>query len=247
MMISRDNRLPLYFQLKQAIQERVDDGGLKPGDKIPTEAELQGSYGLSRTTVRLALRELELEGVLTRVQGKGTFVAEPKIQLLPRNLMSFTEEMQSASLDPGRVVLSLTRQLPSKRVSGLLLLQAGEMVHRVEQVRTGNGEPIGLHVGYLPVKYVPELSEEILRERSLYEYLESHVGLRFAGATERVEATLADGRQAEVLGVAKGAPLLLINRVTYLSNGAPGELVMMYNRADRYAYTSILGPRLRVR
>jgi len=237
LIINRHERVPLYCQLRSVILERIENGELKPNSPIPSETELVKQYGLSRTTVRQAINELVREGYIYRRKGKGTFVSRPKMQHGLRKLTSFSEDMLSRGLRPTSKVLEFGRVVPCSRVVSMLEMETGEEVYRIVRLRLADGEPVGLQESYVRVGPDQVITQEdIGGEASLYGLLESRFNLQLNEANESVEASLADPGEARLLGVRKGAPLLLRERVTYALEGEPVEFVRTLYRADRYKY-----------
>src|SRR5215813_14915895 len=103
--LSKDLPIPLYHQLKTLLLERIRKGEMKPNDRLPAEDELAATHGVSKATVRQALNDLAIAGVLRREQGRGTLVAEPKLAQGPREMTSFTDEMRSRGFHPTSKVL----------------------------------------------------------------------------------------------------------------------------------------------
>jgi len=235
--INRHNRIPLYYQLKAIILEEIESGELRPNDPIPSEKELIRQYGLSRTTVRQAISELVREGYIYRRRGKGTFVSRPKMQHGLRKLTSFSEDMRSRGLLPGARVLEFGRVRPPQKIAACLELAEDDEVYRILRLRLADGEPVGLQESYVHVGGDRVITQaDVEGEGSLYDLLESRFHILLGEADESVEATVADAREADLLEVKKGAPLLLRERVTYEVAGRPVEFVKTLYRADRYKY-----------
>ncbi len=230
--------LPLYFQLKQIIREQIEEGTLKPLDRLPSERELSLRYGISRMTVRQSLTELVNEGLLYRRQGKGTFVASPKIDQGLLGLTGFTEEITARGLRPESRLLSLQRVEASPRVSEALGLSLDKRVIRLERLRLANGNPMALEVTHLPLRLFPGFMEgDFSGSGSLYELMEARYGIRLHRARQVLEAGVAGQREADLLEVPAGAPILMIERVTYSDKGTPVELARAIYRGDRYKFT----------
>jgi GntR family transcriptional regulator len=230
--------VPKYHQLYDILRQKIAGGEWQPHEAIPSERELESLYNVSRTTVRQAINLLVTEGFLYREHGRGTFVARPKLQHSLHLLTSFTDDMRQRGLKPGQRLLSLEHVEPSAWIRQQLDLPP-EMseVLKVERLRLGDDEPIGLHVAYLPLDGGQALSAHDLDEAgSLYELLESRFNLIPVEADETLEATAADEREARLLQVPVGSPLLLIERTTWSQQRRPIEFVKMLYRADRYKY-----------
>ena len=235
--INRRDRVPLYCQLKAIILERIENEELRPNDPIPPEKDLMRQYGLSRTTVRQAISELVREGYIYRSRGKGTFVSRPKMQHGLRTLTSFSEDMRSRGFKPSSHVLEFERVKPSTKMASRLELTEDDEVYKIVRLRLADGEPVGLQASYVPASEDWVITRaDVEGEGSLYELLESRFAIQLDEADETVEAALANAREAELLEVEKGAPLLLRERITFTIRGRPVEFVKTLYRADRYKY-----------
>jgi GntR family transcriptional regulator len=237
--LDRAQPLPLYYRIKQDLLEAIDEGRLREGDRVPSERELTERYGVSRMTARHALAILEQEGFLRRVQGKGSFVAPPKLEQTLVGLTSFTEEMHRRGLVPSTQVRLVEEIRAGERVAEHLGAQPDERVYMVERLRLASGDPMALERVYLPTRLVHGLPEMDLTG-SLYELLADTYGLRLHNAVQSLEAVLADPEEAAVLHVPLGSPLLAMTRVSYSAAGEPIEYVRSLYRADRYRFTVTL-------
>ncbi|MDR7439852.1 MAG: GntR family transcriptional regulator [Armatimonadota bacterium] len=227
--------IPLYYQIREDLRRRIEAGEWKPGEAIPSEAELQEIYGVSRATVRQALSELVMEGLLIRRQGRGTFVAPPKIvEPLPR-LVSFTEEMRAVGLEPSTrsVKVELITD-PPKRVRETLRTDEDRFL-RIERVRCANGQPIVLLVSYIPASLGIDPQEDF--SGSLYALLETKYRIQLGEALQIIEAGVADEHTAAQLEIEEGEPILIIRRGTFAKDGRAVEYVEGFYPADRYRYT----------
>jgi len=232
--LSKDLPIPLYHQLKTILLEGIRAGEMKPNDRLPAEDELAAQYGVSKATVRQALNELSVAGVLRREQGRGTFVAEPKLAQGPRALTSFSQEMRKRGLAPASKSLRQDVVKAEADVAEKLQIAEGSRVVRIKRLRLADGQPMGIQTAYLPLELVPRLAEENLAEASLYEVLERKYGLRPARAEETHFAVLVEPGEARLLKVAANSPALAAERVAYLASGRPLELTYSIARGDRY-------------
>ncbi|MHB1610894.1 MAG: GntR family transcriptional regulator [Sulfobacillus sp.] len=232
--------MPLYLQLKRLIKAQIQDGRLAPGDRVPSERELSDQFGMSRMTARQALIELVREGLLYREQGRGTFVAVRKVSQGLLTVTSFTEDMHSRGIVPSSVILSLTTEAPSLPDRERLRLDLGHQMVRVRRLRLGDGRPMALEEASLPQSLVEGIEEHDLSRGSLYEFLKSRQ-IELQGAHQTLEAILADEEQAMLLAVPQGAPLLLLERLSYDQFERPAEFVRAVYRGDRYRFYVELG------
>ncbi len=202
--MSISSKKPLYYQLKQTLLKWIEGGDYPPGSILPSEKQLQDSFGISRTTVRMALKELEQEGFLVRSPGKGTFVASMKIESGPRRILSFTQEMLNMGLQVSNQVVSLEKELPVIRTANKLQIPQDQPVWRLERIRMADSVPIATEVNYIPAALVPNMEAQLAQNQSFYSCLEEEYGIIIVYARERVECRLANMRESRHLGIPKG-------------------------------------------
>lgn len=234
--INHDAPVPIYYQIKQDLQEKIINGVFKPNDRIPSEESLAKQYSISRMTARNAVTQLVNEGFLYRVHGKGTFVSKPKVEKSFAPLTGFVEDMRSKGFVPGSKVISFTEIIPNTKIKNFLEIEGTERVLEIVRIRLANAEPIVFQKAYIPSKIAPNLIQEDLENNSLYEILDQKYGLILFKATQRMEAVSATREQADLLGLKRGNPLFYIERISYLENSKPVEYVEMWYRGDRYAF-----------
>ncbi len=236
--VQRQSPVPLYYQISNYILEKIASGELKPDERIPSEGDLSSIFHVSRMTAREAITRLVNEGILYRKQGKGTFVSQPRIERQTNRLTGFFEDMLERGLRPSSKVFEIEVIGADRHVSKLLHLNEGEPAIRIRRLRLANDEPMAFQVVHLPEKLCPQLVQEDLSSQSLYGLLEKKYGLRLVRAEERIQAVKAGVREAALLGK-RDLPLLAIERVTYLADDVPIELVNTLYRGDRYVYHTI--------
>lgn len=225
-------KVPKYYWVKREILRLIDD--LTPGAAVPTERELAERFGTSRTTVRQAIAELVVDGRLERTQGRGTFVASPKLMRV-RPLTSFSQDLQADGWNPGSVLLELSTEPAEGEASEHLRVPPGSPVHRLERLRTAADEPIAYESAYLPGP-LPGLGEHLAELGSLYRTLAQVYGMRITTVEDTVETVLADPVQANLLGVDTGLPMLLIHRTGWDSQGRVVEWTRSVFRGDRFRF-----------
>lgn len=232
--IDRRSYIPLYVQVKDALKDLIDSGGAGPGRQLPGEPELCRIFDVSRTVIRQALRDLELEGLIIREKGKGTFVAEPKLREgLFQDLTGFYEDMAGKGRPPVSQVLTQEIIPASRKIAGFLKLKQGASVIHIDRLRFVDDEPLVLVATYLPAARCPGLESVDFARRSLYEYLQATYGITIARGHRVLEAVPASEYEAGLLGVKKGAPLILLDSVSYLADGSPIEYYHALHRGDR--------------
>jgi len=234
-MINKNSPIPIYYQLEELIKDLIERGDLRPGDALPAEREYAEKYRISRMTVRQAFTKLVNDGYLYRAQGKGTFVAERKLEQALQGLTSFTEDMKGRGMVPGSQLVSFECIPAPVRIAKNLSLEENAPVYEIRRIRLADDVPMALEATYISASLVKGLSEEIVN-RSLYEYVEGNLGLRLDYATQVIESSVANKIESQYLGIKEGAPIMLIQRNTFLEDGTPIEVVKSSYRADRYKF-----------
>ncbi len=233
-IVDYDSPLPYYVQVKRDLQRRITRGDWKPGDQLPGEKELCDTCGVSRTVIRQALREMEYEGLIVRRKGKGTFVAEPKIvEGLFQKLTGFYQDMVARGHRPLTKVLKQALVPADPDIAARLDLAPGTDLVQIDRLRFIEDEPIVLVTTYLPYVLCPKVLHADLTAQSLYAFLEEEYGLQIARGHRTIEAVPAHEAEAQKLQVEKGAPLLLLDSVSYLQDGTPIEVYHALHRGDR--------------
>jgi len=236
--LDRSKPLALYYQVAEALRQRIVSGALKPGDAIPTEEELQRLFGVSRATVRQAVRDLVGDGLLRLERPRGTFVTRPKLQETLPELISFSDEVRQQGLAPSARVLSVAREAAPPYVAARLGIGEGEVVLRLDRLRLADDNPVALMYSHL-APWV-ELAPADDYAGSLHALL-ARRDIRLVDADQLIEATTATAEQARLLECKRGLALLKVDRVTVSAEGRAVEHVIAYYRADRYAYRLRLG------
>lgn len=224
---------PLYSRFEELVREQIDAGEWPRGTLIPSERELSVEFGLSRATTRKALDRLVAEGVLRKEARRGTFVAEPKTVFEALTLRGFSAQALEAGASPASRLIRFDRVVPSAQAAASLDIPTSQLVYLIERLRTVDGTPVALHQSYVPMHLAPELQQEDLESRSLYEVLASRYGLDVDHAQETLESSLATEYEAVVLGVQPGAPMLLLKIRLVATDGRPLEVVKVAFRGDR--------------
>ncbi|SCD46692.1 transcriptional regulator, GntR family [Streptomyces sp. SolWspMP-sol7th] len=234
---ARTARVPKYYHLKRHLQDMTRT--LPPGSPVPPERALAAEFDTSRTTVRQALQELVVEGRLERIQGKGTFVAKPKVSQALQ-LTSYTEDMRAQGLEPTSQLLDIGYVTADERLAGLLDIDSGGRVLRIERLRLASGEPMAIETTHLAAKRFPALRRSLVKYTSLYTALSEVYDVRLAEAEETIETSLATPREASLLGTDVGLPMLLLSRHSVDGRGEPVEWVRSVYRGDRYKFVANL-------
>jgi len=228
-------RIPKYYRVKRQFLELT--AKLAPGSPVPPERELAEQYTTSRTTVRQALGELVAEGRLLRVQGKGTFVAAPKVaQSL--QLTSYTEDMHAQGLTPQTRTLELGYVAAEATLAERLGIKTRARVLRIHRLRLADDDPMAIETTHLAAGRFPGLRRRLDQYSSLYETLATVYGVHLAEAEETIETVLASPVDGQLLGVDVGVPLLALERHSFDADGIPVEFVRSLYRGDRYKFVT---------
>ena len=225
-----DGARPKHAQLRDVLAAMCATE-LEPDSAIPSERELMETYGVSRATVRRAIESLIGEGLLRRVQGKGTFVGRPRVES-HLHLASFTDDMRRRGLEPSTRVVRADAVEPPAQVARFLGLAGGEPAWRLERVRLAGGEPMAFEASWYAMDLLPGLDGHDLTG-SLYTILADAYGLAVDTADQTVWAEVADERLARYLAIEVGAPVMAFDRHG-MSAGRPLERAVSHYRGDRY-------------
>jgi GntR family transcriptional regulator len=247
--LDRNGSIPLVYQLGEAIRNKIVRGEYRLGQPIPTEDQLQKIYGVSRTTVRLALAKLVNEGYVRRQQGKGTYVnprgliTKGKPKRLSRDMFgvkSTTRIIQSAGMKGRTEVLHFEHGLPSEEVAEKLAISERDPVLHFERVRYADDRPLVMEKSWIPAAQCPDLTLEDLKG-SLYSVLFKKYHHRIAAAHQALRAILASELDARILDLQVGEPVMLVHGVTYLDDGRAIEVQESHFRAGSIEFIIELG------
>jgi GntR family transcriptional regulator len=216
-VFDRESGVPVYRQLAEYLKKQISTGQYKPGDVLPSEADLIREYNISRTTVRLAFGLITNAGLVRREQGRGTIVVSQVRSLLPK-LVSFTEEVARLGRTPGTILLSRSEEDLTIEAANELLLNVGQKALKVVRLRMADDEPIGVATSWLNNLEFPSLQNILGDELSLYEVFEKQLNLKIVNAVETIRAEVANKYEAKELQIKLGAPVLRMDRTTYVQN-----------------------------
>jgi GntR family transcriptional regulator len=226
----------LYARIRDELRAQIVSGIYAPHARLPSESELIAAYGVSRITVRNALAELEKEGVLFKIPGKGVFVSKPKsFQSLGR-LQGFAEAMAQQGHEIFNDVIHIGTVSANAEVAQRLEVGEHAAVTEVQRVRYLNREPISFDVTYLPLHIGSRLAREYLATRDIFLILENDYGIALGFADLAIDAMLADATLAGHLQINIGDPVLRINRLTHTATGEPLDFEYLYCRVDNFQF-----------
>ncbi|KUO71152.1 MAG: hypothetical protein APF77_10410 [Clostridia bacterium BRH_c25] len=226
--------IPLYYQVKEDIINKIKDGIYSIEEKVPGENELQKIYNVSSITVRKALTDLVNEGYLYRIQGKGTYVAKPKINRL-LNLMSFTDEMKEKGIEPSTKIIEI-KTVVDEMISKKLRISEDREITMVKRLRLADDVPIALQTSYVPASILTSSDAAQLKQlNSLYAVLKEK-GIEPHSAREVYNiAMMEDKATYSLFNKKKGTPAFYVKRMTYDREGILFEYAESILIWDRYS------------
>jgi len=227
---------PLYGQLKEVLRSRILDGTYAAHSQMPSEHELCAMFDVSRITVRQALGDLQKEGLLFKLHGKGTFVSKPRAFQNVTSLQGFAEAMSSMGYEIVNQLRSFKSVEADRNVASRLNVPLGTRVVEIHRVRLLNRSPVSLEVTYIPQAYDKRLSNADLSTRDIFLILENDCGLSLGHADVSIDATLADDDISSALHIEEGSPILRIERLTHTTDGTPIDYEHLYFRGDAFQY-----------
>lgn len=231
--MDRRAQAPLHSQLLNAILDMIKKQGLKPGDALPSESQLCREFGVSRTVVRQTLAQLDNNGVVHRVQGKGTFVSQQKAsEHLGHTMLGLYEDAHLRGDSVKSLILEHLVEPAAGEVASQLEVAPGTPIVKLTRMRYVNGEPWALSTAWLPEEIGKHSFEADLTTESLYKLLERN-GISGVTGWRSVEAVLADRAVAKHLGAKLGSPLLKLKSLRRDQSGQAIEYFEAYHRGDK--------------
>lgn len=230
-----DDYKPLYAQLSDALTLYIRSEGLKPGDPIPSEAELIRYYGTSRMTVRLAMQRLATEGLIKKVQGKGTFVAEPKIHGVIRGIRSLEDSFVEQGLTVTNHLLEASVEFPTQLFLDELNLPPGSRTYKIRRLKTLGANPICIEVRNIPLDIAEKFSEEQIKIMPLVELMNSRPDTEIHHVSYRIISSVLLEREARILQVPDDSPALVQFMTHYNRQQKPimsGRLTLLADRVE---------------
>lgn len=230
---------PLYIELSEKIIEYITSD-LKAGDLLISERELIKKTNMSRTTVRLALKEVELLGYIKTVPGKGRFVTEYYNEVVNiGNMYSFTDEMNKLGNKARTIVINSHLIFPTQEIAGKLGIEESEKVIYINRLRLANDFPMMLEDTYVPHNLFVGLETIDFSQYSLYETMRSKYQTIVSFAEEEIFANIANENEAALLQIPEKQPVLEIFRTTYSLKNEIIEYTHSVARGDKFSYKTI--------
>jgi GntR family transcriptional regulator len=234
--IDKSSSIPYYQQLADLLRREISErGAQREVFQLPSENELAERHGITRATVRHALRVLEQDGWIYRQKGVGSFAAIRRVEHELTHLVSTTEDMLRRGWPLTTRLVSLQRIQAAPYVAHAVEVPDGAPVYELCRLRLVDDEPLSLQTAYLPCELCPSLEDNDLTN-SLYGLLETRYDLRLWTGKEILRARCAASLEADLLRVKEDTPVMYMERTTYAANGAAVEYLESVWRGDRYDF-----------
>lgn len=232
-MLPAEKFVPNYYRLESRLRESIRSGNLRPGDPVPPESQLCQQFGVSRTTVRQALARLVYDGLVERHRGRGSFVAEPRLEH-SKPFLSFEEEMQARGATTGIKLLDMRTEAAEGKAAEQLGLAEGTRIVVLERLRLVNGQVVGYEIRYLPRQIGEALTPDEIHNQPLVPALRRILGKPRTRLSLNVTASTARRREARVLETKVGAPVLVREHIWHFEPEGPMQYGKSIFRGDRY-------------
>jgi GntR family transcriptional regulator len=224
--------VPLHHQITRLLRTEISNGTVLPGERLSTEPELARRFGVSRNTIREALKPLDVEGLLIRTRGRGTYLSDNagkgrRLFTVNNLLLGFETQMR---------LLSARRTRPPTHIASFFGLQAREELMQIVRLRVSDGLPLSAAFDFLPLAMGTGLSREDLRRKSILELLRDELRTAIGGVTQVLEARLADQQISHLLGIDLTQPVFFQRLLVRDSEGRPIHTAETHYRADRFRY-----------
>lgn len=227
--------IPLYVQIKEKLLQDIEKN-YKAGDKIDNEEKLEKKYKVSRITIRRAIEELEKENIVEKMQGRGTFVKEPKILYDANVIGSLTQRLEKENIALKTVLLNYIIIEDDHSVKNLLKCKK---LLCIERVRVIGDKTFAYMLNYINYDIVHGLREEFTIE-SLYTFYKQRYGIEFFNAEETIEAKYSSKKISKLLKIEDKSPILCLQRLSFDRNNLPIEYSDIAIKHDMYKHKIIL-------
>ena len=232
-MGAEDSFIPVYYRLEKFLRDQIRTGALKPGDAVPPESQLARQFSVSRMTVRQALSRLVFEGLIVRHRGRGSFVAEPRLEHT-KMFWSFEEEMQARGSRTAHKLLDMRSVKAEGKVADNLALPEGTLVTRLERQRFVDEQLIGYEIRYLPRHIGEALTQDEIHNQPLVPAVKRILGRGPTRISLRLTSSVVRRDEAKILETKVGAPVLIREHTWYVEPNGPVQYGKSIFRGDRY-------------
>jgi len=236
-----NEKKPLYIHVKDFVKNYITDKNLQPGDPLPTEVEFVDMLNVSRTTIRNALDILQLNGLINKQQGRGTFVAKHSYEENLTTLSGFSEDVLRRGHSTSSIVLSNQLIVPTEELALELQISSKDSVYFLERLRLIDNEPVQISQSYLPKKHLINLDLTTIdfTRKSLYQIL-IDAGISIYKGEEILEASISDEMDCALLQITENSPILVNRRKVYTDMNELIEMSYCRSRGDSHKVKILL-------
>ena len=227
-----------YQQIANDIQEQIKTGELQDGDRLQSEREMSADLGVNRLTVRRAFNLLVERGLVNRRHGGGTYVTTPRVERRAGELVPFTLAIREMGMEPGARLIRFEQETADLSIANVLNIPEATPIYHIFRVRTINGDPAMLEQFFVSAALFPYFEAHDHETRSGYEIMETEYGISAVQAEQSLEPVVATTYEAELLGIAPGAPLMLERRLSLDAKGQPVEYGKDLYRGDTFKFVT---------
>jgi GntR family transcriptional regulator len=232
--INKNSTIPLYIQLMNILIDKIESS-MEENDKLDSEREICKKYGVSRTTVREALDELEKNNYIYKVQGKGNFISPRVVEQDLIKVSSFTEEMKKHGKNPTSKLLNFEIIEANNKISSKLKIEEDELVFKISRIRIADDIPMIYEITYLPYERFKGLNKEMIENNPLYEILKNTYNIHITSAEEVIESVLINKLESVYLEIPQGQAGLKFERIAYEQMEVI-EYTITIARGDKFRY-----------
>ena len=232
-MLDRKSSQPLYAQFEEIVRHKIGSGEWPIDSAIPSENELSAIYGISRMTVRSVLTNIVAEGLLYRVQGKGTFVSEPKILSRPLSQMGIRAQLEHMGYETSTELLGFQEIHAPGWTAEKLNIYPASPIFVVTRLRYIKDVPFSIHRSYIPKAICPDLDKQDLERMQLCDIQEQIYHQEIVRRVETLESVISTSEESELLKIRKNSPLLLFENLVYTKDDRPIECSKVLFRAEK--------------
>ena len=233
--IDKNSRVPVYVQVMNMFIRQIEEGNLAEKEKLPTERELCQLYGISRSTVRQVFHELEKDGYVTIIKGRGAFVSQARLHQEMSGFYSFTQDMKKLGKTISTILIDFSQVPCDERISKKMKCKPGENILRFTRVRYADQDPMLIVKTHLLGTRFKNFDHRRLISESLYDMLGNTYNVVFSKGRETLQSVIARGDEASLLEIPPGAPCMKIDRYTYEKDSII-EYAVAIARGDKFQY-----------
>ncbi|CAH1198787.1 putative HTH-type transcriptional regulator YurK [Paenibacillus plantiphilus] len=244
MKLNDASQKPLYLQLKQIIKEDISRGIYEAGQKLPPEAEICKTYGVSRITVRRAITDLVEEGILHSQQGKGSYVREIKEKRELISVGSFSDMTTASGKTPSTQILSNVIIEADEKLAAMFKIKRNDPVLNLHRLLFIDNQPFIIETSYFPLEYLPDLEKYIGESSSTYQILKKRYDIEPAFSEKTLEVILATEYESSLFHCDRGTPLYLIDKITYDQKDRPLHYSKSLYLTNKVIFTINTGKRI---